>query len=63
MERYNFTLLSKYELTDSLRFKAEAWFARTDATELINQSGYNSRPLAACRAMVMEVSVAVRYLY
>jgi outer membrane receptor protein involved in Fe transport len=42
MERYNFTLLSKYELTDSLRFKAEAWFARTDATELINQSGYNS---------------------
>jgi outer membrane receptor protein involved in Fe transport len=42
MERYNFTLLSKYELTDTVRFKAEAWFARTDATELINQSGYNS---------------------
>jgi len=42
LERYNFTLLSKYDLTDSLRFKAEAWFARTEATELINQSGYNS---------------------
>jgi iron complex outermembrane receptor protein len=42
IERYNFTLLSKYELTDSLRFVFEGWFARTEATELINQSGYNS---------------------
>jgi len=42
MERYNFTLLSKYQLTDSVRFKAEAWYARTVATDLINQSGYNS---------------------
>lgn len=42
MERYNATILTKYELTDTLRFKAEGWFGRTDATELINQSGYNS---------------------
>ncbi len=42
IERYNFTLLSNYELTDSLRFVFEGWFARTEATELINQSGYNS---------------------
>ena len=41
-ERYNFNLFTNYEITDSVRFKAEAWFARTNATELINQSGYNS---------------------
>lgn len=41
-ERYNFNLFTNYEITDSVRFKAEAWFARTKATELINQSGYNS---------------------
>jgi len=42
MERYNATVLTKYQITDSVRFKAEGWFARTNATELINQSGYNS---------------------
>jgi len=41
-ERYNFNLFTKYDITDSVRFKAEGWFARTEATELINQPGYNS---------------------
>lgn len=41
-ERYNANIFTNYELTDSVRFTAEAWFARTEATELVNQPGYNS---------------------
>lgn len=41
-ERYNFTVLGNYELTESVRFKSELWFARTDATQVVNQPGYNS---------------------
>ncbi len=41
-ERYNFNLFTNYEIAESVRFKAEAWLARTKATQLINQPGYNS---------------------
>lgn len=42
MKRYNGTLLGHYELTDSVRVNAELWLARTDATDITNQPGYNS---------------------
>lgn len=42
IDRYNANAFFNYAVTDRLKFKAEAWFARTEATEIINQSFYNS---------------------
>ena len=42
LERYNANVFFNYDITESVRFKAEAWFARTDAIEVVNQSEYNS---------------------
>jgi iron complex outermembrane receptor protein len=42
LERYNANVFFNYDITDSVRFKAEGWFARTDAVEVVNQAEYNS---------------------
>ena len=42
IERYNTNVFLNYDLTDSVRLTAEGWFARTDATEIINQPVFNS---------------------
>lgn len=42
LDRYNATLLGHYDLTDSVRFNAEVWFARTEAKDVINQPQFNS---------------------
>lgn len=42
IERYNANVFVNYDITDRVKVKAEAWFARTEATEIINQSFYNS---------------------
>lgn len=42
IERYNANVFFNYNVTDRMKVKAEAWFARTEATEIINQSFYNS---------------------
>ncbi len=42
IDRYNANVFFNYDVTDRVKFKAEAWFARTEATEIINQSFYNS---------------------
>jgi outer membrane receptor protein involved in Fe transport len=42
LERYNANVFLSYDLTDSVRLKAEGWFARTDAVEVVNQAEYNS---------------------
>lgn len=42
VERYNTTAFLKYELTESVSVNAEAWFSRTEATEVVNQPFFNS---------------------
>lgn len=42
IERYNTTALLRYDLTESVTAKAEAWFSRTEATEVVNQPFFNS---------------------
>ncbi len=42
IDRYNANAFLKYDLTDGIRFRAEAWFARTEAEEIINQPVFNS---------------------
>ena len=42
IERYNATAFLKYDLTDSVTVNAEAWFSRTEATEVVNQPIFNS---------------------
>lgn len=42
IERYNATSFLKYDLTDSVTVKAEGWFSRTKATEVVNQPFFNS---------------------
>ena len=42
VERYNTTAFLKYDLTESVSVNAEAWFSRTDATEVVNQPFFNS---------------------
>lgn len=41
-ERSNFNVFANYDLTDNVKLKGEFWFARTDATEVVNQPLYNS---------------------
>ena len=42
LERYNFTALGNYELNSDIKLKAELWFARTDATQLVTDAHLNS---------------------
>jgi outer membrane receptor protein involved in Fe transport len=42
IDRYNTTAFVHYDLSDSLRVNAEAWFSRTEATEVVNQPVFNS---------------------
>jgi iron complex outermembrane receptor protein len=42
LERTHVSLFLNYDLNDSMRFNAEAWFANTDATELVSQPYFNS---------------------
>ena len=42
LERTNLNLFVNYDLTADVKFKGEIWFARTDATEVVNQPFYNS---------------------
>ena len=42
IERYNATAFLKYDLTESVTVNAEAWFSRTQATEVVNQPFFNS---------------------
>ena len=42
IDRYNTTAFLKYDLTDSMTVNAEAWFSRTEATEVVNQPFFNS---------------------
>ena len=42
IERYNATAFLKYDLADSVTVNAEAWFSRTEATEVVNQPIFNS---------------------
>ena len=42
IDRYNANAFVKYDLTDNIRFRAEGWFARTEAEEIINQPAFNS---------------------
>lgn len=45
-DRVNITALGHYDISDTLRVKAEAWFAQTDATQLSQQPSYNSPAFA-----------------
>ena len=40
-ERFNITLLSNYELTDTIHFRGELWWTHSEGTALINQPVYN----------------------
>lgn len=42
LERSNANAFLTHELSDSIRFKGEAWFARTEATQVVQQPDYNS---------------------
>lgn len=41
-ERGNANVFLNYDLTDSVRFKAEAWYSKNRSTEIINQPTFNS---------------------
>ena len=41
-ERYNTSAFLNYDLTDSIRLTAEAWYVTNKATEIINQPVFNS---------------------
>ncbi len=42
IERTNVNAFGRYEVVDGLRLKFEAWYAKSDALDVVNQSGYNS---------------------
>jgi hypothetical protein len=42
IERSNANAFLTHELSDSIRFKGEAWFARTESTQVVQQPDYNS---------------------
>ena len=42
LERLNFNVLGHYDLTESTRVKAELWYARSVAKDMVNQPGFNS---------------------
>lgn len=42
LERVNANVFLNYELSEDLRFNGEFWYSRSEATELINQTAYNS---------------------
>lgn len=42
LERSNANAFLTHEINDSIRFRGEAWFARTDATQVVQQPDYNS---------------------
>lgn len=42
LERHNANLLLGYNLTDTMRFRSELWYARTDSEEIVNQPFFNS---------------------
>lgn len=41
-ERINTNIFVNYDLTDSIRFKAEGWYSKNRSTEIINQPTFNS---------------------
>jgi len=41
-DRYNANLFLNYDLTDTITAKAELWFARTEATQVVRQQYFNS---------------------
>ena len=41
-ERHNANVFLNYDLTDRVRFKAEAWYSKNRSTEIINQPTFNS---------------------
>lgn len=41
-ERHNANVFFNYDVTDSVRFKAEAWYSKNRSTEIINQPTFNS---------------------
>lgn len=41
-ERGNANVFLNYDVTDNVRFKAEAWYAKNRSTEIINQPTFNS---------------------
>lgn len=41
-ERANANIFFNYDITDRLRFNAEAWYTKVDSTEIINQPIFNS---------------------
>lgn len=42
LKRYNANIFVTYDVTNSVRFKAEGWFARSESIEIINQPFFNS---------------------
>lgn len=42
LTRINANILARYDLTDSVKFKAEGWFARSNAEEVITETAYQS---------------------
>ncbi len=45
-QKYNFTLLGHYDLTDSVRLFTEFWYAHSKGTNLVTQPEYNSGAFA-----------------
>lgn len=41
-ERANANVFYNYDITDTLRFKGEAWYTKIESTEIINQPVFNS---------------------